>query len=443
MKAKDRLRTILRGAIATVVVGVLATAAWAAEGTGLAAPAVVRSPRMNINYDIDPRAAGNVARVEMWYARGEEGPWQLAGYDEDNVSPVQFVAPAEGLYRLMVVVVDRWGRRSCDEDGWVPTAANTIPADAPAHVAVMVDHTPPQLMLMSDRMAAADDSRQLRLRWAGFDTNLDTRPLYLFYQQGDGAKWRPIAQAQPAVGEFMWQVPETVGGEVVVKAVLADRAGNRDSQLTESIALGASTQRPGIDAPTMLPEVTVALAPNNTEEPFERATPALAARRNPPDNLRRTDRKQVAEQYFARAEAYRKQGEWAKASRAYEESLQYDPGRCEARVNLANSLYSLGELQQAQKHYEITLQTDPMRTTALFGLGHTYMGLGKHAEAELRFEQLVRSSPRDWQAWLGHGDAAAGLGKMDVARSSWTRAAKTDLKSIREQAYDRLANYEP
>ena len=433
------------GAVSAVVL-LMALAAVAGQ-TGALPPVLVRGPHMYLDYDVAGMSTEDVACVELWCAKGADGPWRLYGYDEDKLAPAKFVAEGEGLYRFLVVVQDRWGRRSCGNDVSGDAGGGRVPPDVQAQASAVVDYTPPQLVLMSEKSIATEDGRQLLLRWAGFDTNLDSRPVHLYYQHGGAEQWTPIAEAQAAVGEFTWTVPETVMGDLLVRAVLQDQAGNRDVQSTGPLGVrlvgwqeGAAEPLPG----EALPAVTVAVGPDSEVRPnIEPATAALWVKPNVPAGARGSDRKQVAQSCFGRGILHQKRKEWPQAARAFEQALDYDPDWAEARVNLANSLFSCGQLEGAQKHYEISLQVDPMRTAALYGLGYSYLGTSDYERAERAFERLVRCSPRDWQGWLGHGDAAAKLGKMDVARASWVRASRGDLEHVAKMAYERLANNEP
>lgn len=408
---------------------------------GAVEPAIVPSQQLYINYEVDATSANALARVELWYGIGTDGPWELYGYDQDKTSPIKFVAPGEGLYRFFVVVVDQHGRRSCDTDTAGLAPVNGLPPNITPHVAAIVDHTPPQLVLILENASAITKSREVSMRWLGFDTNLDARPVSLYYRHADSENWSSIAPPQPNDGRFTWQVPPHVGGRVLLKALLEDRAGNQDTWLSEPITIAPNPPlNPDTAVASALPQLKVGFASHRSDKGMSLTTAAVSLQPNTRQNPLGGEMKNVAQDLFARGALYRKRHEWAQASRAFAQALQYDPGYVDARVNLANTNYTMGNFSDAQKHFEIALLSDPVRTRAIFGLGHTYMQLRNYPKAEQTFMKLVRLSPQDSEAWLAHGDAAAYLGHLTIARTSWQRATQGSLQSVTTEAYKRLAN---
>lgn len=103
---------------------------------------IIHTPSMKIGYEINSFNINNLDRIELWYARGLSGRWQFYDYDQDRTSPVTFTAPAEGIYRFLVVAVDRWGRKSCQTNqNHDDVSSNTLPDDLPAHLTVFVDYS--------------------------------------------------------------------------------------------------------------------------------------------------------------------------------------------------------------------------------------------------------------------------------------------------------------
>ena len=129
---------------------------------------VIHARKMEVNYRVESAKPGAVVRVELWYGRGSKGSWQLYDYDEDLKSPIEFMAPGEGIWRFLVVAVDQWGRRSWSPDNKAGgTVDRTIPHDdvAPQQM-VFVDYTKPQLYLYSPRGEIEDYQKDsLKIRW--------------------------------------------------------------------------------------------------------------------------------------------------------------------------------------------------------------------------------------------------------------------------------------
>ena len=141
----------------------------------------IRTATMNINYRIFTADGQAPLRVELWYARGMGGGWQLYDYDEDHVSPMPFVAPGEGIYRILIVAVDRWGRRSYNEINQAASpGAGAVPNTVPSQQVVFVDYAAPRLYLQHPQGEIPDyRAKRLPIRWVGFDSHLDARPVKL------------------------------------------------------------------------------------------------------------------------------------------------------------------------------------------------------------------------------------------------------------------------
>lgn len=393
---------------------------------------LVRTQALNINYKIVDVAPEDLARVELWYARGYSGFWQLYDYDEDRVSPIRFVAPEEGIYRFFVVAVDRWGRRSepfSQSDRTLRTAA--IPLEVPGQQVVFIDYTPPQFYLYSPRGEVAEyRDHQITFRWAGFDSHLDTNCVAIFYRPCDSDAWTQVSPPLPATGDFTWNLPQQLDGPVMVKAVITDRAGNWKEELcgpinlTDKVGITKTTQQPSAS----LTQLAVATKPNA-------ALSEISPLTSSPEATLRNEKTMDA---FRRGNIYSQQTNWRQAANAYQEAVDYSPELIEARVNLANVLYRLGEFDRARENFELCLQKQPRRSTALFGLAQTQIALKQFEAAQQSLQKITEQDPKDWQVWLLLGDVYAKSGQDSAAQTAWEQAAEGDLPSITRLANERL-----
>jgi len=394
----------------------------------------IRTATMNINYRIFTADGQAPLRVELWYARGMGGGWQLYDYDEDHVSPMPFVAPGEGVYRILVVAVDRWGRRSYNEINQAASpGAGAVPNTVPSQQVVFVDYTAPRLYLQHPQGEIPDyRAKRLPIRWVGFDSHLDARPVKLYCQRQGSEHWVAISGPQPARGEFQWEIPERFEGPVIIKAVITDQAGNENEQrsgviqIRNDFSLSSTMDWP---APTEMGDqvhTTPKVDPNHStlSIPEEKAFTLL-------------DREEKAKLYFQRGNLYSQRLEWEQASRAFRKVLDYNPKVVSARVNLANALFRMGQLQEAQGEYERCLQENRKQESALFGLAQTQIRLQQYAKAQETLANLLEEDRRDWQAWLMHGNVSAQLGQREAAVESWQQASH-DMSPVRKLAMDRL-----
>jgi predicted negative regulator of RcsB-dependent stress response len=397
----------------------------------------IRTANMNINYRIFTADGQAPLRVELWYARGMGGDWQLYDYDEDRVSPMPVIAPGEGVYRFLVVAVDRWGRRSYNElnqAGRPPGQA--VPPAVPSQQVVLVDYTAPRLYLQHPQGNLPDyRAKRLPIRWVGFDSHLDARPVKLYCQRQGSEHWVAISGPQPAHNEFMWEIPERFEGPVIIKVVMTDQAGNQTEQSSGVIQIHNDfTPSNTMDWPAP----TEIGAQVNTEPKFDPNQSSIVVPEEKAFTL--LERQEKAKLYFDRGNLYSQRLEWEQAARAFRKVLEYEPKSVPARVNLANALFRLGQLQEAQAEYERCLQENRHQESALFGLAQIQIRLQQYDKAQQTLANLLKEDRRDWQAWLMHGNVSAQLGQREAAVTSWQQASH-DMSPVRKLAQERLLRY--
>jgi tetratricopeptide (TPR) repeat protein len=392
---------------------------------------------MNINYQTNLQP-GELRRIELWYGQGNEGLWQLYDFDNDKISPVRFVAPGEGIYRFLVVAVDQKGTRSCQTGAVPETDRGFIPPDVAAQQVVFIDYTTPQLYLQSPSSQTWECyHRELKISWAGFDLHLGSRPLQLYYFQKNSPNetWMPITSSLPAIGDYLWQLPQELAGLIRIKLVLTDQAGNSDVKLTDwinivknqtqtTVKLNSSTTPPG--------------SPELPHSPAK-AEPQPTAITTPPDKPNSSQ--QQASDHLQRGDVYSQRLEWNKAIEAYQQALDCDEQSLKARLALADALYQTGQFEQSLQQFELCLQKQPNDPSTLYRLARTLVALEQYDKAKETFEKLLAQDSEDWQIWLLHGDMAQKLGQTDIAQKSWQKAAGGNLSFITRAAKERIGNY--
>lgn len=399
---------------------------------------IIRSRSMSIAYQISATARQHLARVELWTARGERGTWQLYDYDRDRVSPMDFIAPSEGVYRFLVVAVDRWGRRSFQVGNKMTSYQSSSPVP-PAHIqaqqVVYIDYTAPKLYLYSPRGEMENYRRNsVSVRWQGFDTSLDPKPVRLFYSQGNSDEWVSISESLSANGEFDWKIPARLRGAIRIHAVLTDMAGNEDVQdsglihLAEPFSLTSKQDRFLSDSEK--PFVYHFIDPTIENDPRMKAQSFVDL----PSEARRIQ----AQQSFRRGKLHSQRFEWKEAIGAYQKTLLIDPTALEAKVNLANAYFRTGKFENALEYFEKVLQEDPSRNNALFGLAQTQRALNQHDKALATLDVLLKQDRRDFQAWRMHAETAEKMGQFDVAQNSWQHAVDSPFEPIRRLAQEKL-----
>jgi len=421
--------------------------------------AIVRSRTVNVNYFIAPQSRADIDRIELWYALGQDGPWMFYGYDQDRAAPVRFIAPSEGMYRFIVVAIDRWGRSSCGSGKrTTPDDPGFIPSGTPAQQTVFIDYTAPQLYLRNPQTNSHNN--QVEINWMGFDPYLSDHPVRLFWQMSDGnnhdlssRQWNPIGTDHLATGQFSWQVPAGVTGQVIVKAALTDQAGNQDIKYSSPIPVdsGLADNRQSSSAEEVPQPEPVAAAPVTTAAPVA-AAPVVAEPESPKitalplprqadtEPLAKTldepsfapsaeaaptsgdaEKDQAVERCYRRGSLHSSRGEWAQARQAYMQVLELEPHYISARVNLAEVLCKLGEFSQAKQQYECCLQIKPNHKQALFGLAQVQIAMTQFHQARQTRDKLLSLEDKGWQTMLDQPEKPARPGGRGLTSTSGTK----------------------
>lgn len=400
---------------------------------------VIRSRSMSIRYEISAAARQHLTRVELWYAHGEQGGWQLYDYDADRVSPMNFISPGEGVYRFLVVAVDRWGRRSYRVGNQTASYQNSSPippVQVEAQQVVFVDYTAPKLYLYSPRSEILNYQHdRLRVRWQGFDSFLDSKPMRLYFSEAGRDEWIAISPPLPIDGQFDWDIPARLEGGVRIRAVMTDRAGNVDIQTSGLIHLARKA-----DSTRSVDQVF-----SDSEKPFEYqfmdpTVPNVALEyAQVSSDLPGQARQIEAQRAFRRGRLHSQRFEWPSAIQAFQETLAADPSALEAKINLANVYFRTGQFENTLEYYELVLQEEPSRNNALFGLAQTQRALNQYGKALATLELLLKQDRLDYQAWRMHAEAAEKTGQYDVAKSSWQQALRSPFQPIHQLAQEKLA----
>jgi hypothetical protein len=396
---------------------------------------------MYIHYQVSATAQMDLDRVELWYRREAEQKWQLYDYDKDRRSPIEFTAYREGLYRFLIVAVDRWGKRSVmqEEDlhGNAARKSHVPPSEYPPHLTVFVDYNKPQLYLYSPREELEDYRHDhLMIRWSGYDTHLPLLPVTLSYRHETGNEWMSISEPLVAEGNFDWKIPDNVKGRIQIRVVLTDRAGHIDEQTSGWINVTSSLPDAGESE-------TVALGSKGISG-TDSSLPTIMVKRNPDNPFARSPESvREADRHFRRGIWFGRQREWDKAIRAFEKVLDIDPGSIEARVNKAIAHHRNGEFKSAIDQFQTVLQTHPRHMNALFNLAQTQTAVKQYDKSMSTLNQLVALDKRDWQAWMMRAETARQLGNLDLAVNNWQYVMEAGNPYYRQRARELLQEYQP
>ena len=188
---------------------------------------VVNSRTFDIEYDLQSVGPWGVAKVELWGTPDNGRTWQSFGVDPDNRSPIRVTVPAAGTFGFRILV------DGANSAGAVPPQAGDEP-----ELFVLVDLQPPTTELLAAELGQGNLSDHLLVRWTATDTNLEPRPIALFYSSYPNGPWSTIASGLENTGSYTWRIERHVPGRFYLRLEARDTAGNQATyQTPKPIAL--------------------------------------------------------------------------------------------------------------------------------------------------------------------------------------------------------------
>jgi len=186
-----------------------------------AGPAVrmVNSKHISLNYEVKEKGRSGVSAVELWYTQDGRN-WQK--YDEKPYNPPYVIDVSdEGLFGFTLVI--RSG---------VGLSERPPQVGDPPQVWVEVDLTKPVVRLQGVEVGRGADSGKLTIVYQASDKNLVRQPITLSFAETAAGPWRPIVTNAENTGRYVWQMPQDVPYQFLVRVEAADRAGNIGSDET-------------------------------------------------------------------------------------------------------------------------------------------------------------------------------------------------------------------
>lgn len=357
----------------------------------------VQSPRFDVTYSVNESAAP-LQEVELWYRTSGKGEWMLFGYDDDLVSPIEYVADEEGLHELFFVITNAAGKSGPEPQ------PETVP-----HFSVFVDYTEPIMQLQLARVYEnAKGERVVRFEWSAMDLHLSARPVQITYSREGVNDWK-IAMAQlPNTGLYEWVVPDELTGNIRFRVSITDRGGNVSAVESDAVRLNHALNGPTSTAPAV-----------NAQN-----APPVEEINVPGAHLSASQQHQL-NQLIKQGQALGKNRDHLSAIEQYRKALAIEPHHPEALANLGQSLLALGRYEESAKAFQSALDNAPKNPTALFGLAETLINDKQFDAAESRLLDLVASGRHDATTWLRLGDVAAYKGKDFAAHDFYLKVLKS------------------
>lgn len=199
-----------------------ATSEWAPpEKESQPGTKVVNSQTFEIEYDLESVGPWGVSKVELWGTRDEGQTWHSFGIDPDNRSPFRVTVPEAGTYGFRILV-----------DGANSAGSPPPQSGDAAELLVSVDLQPPTVELEAAELGSGNLADHLLVRWHTEDTNLESRPIALFYSSYPNGPWSTIAAGLQNTGSYTWRIERHVPGRFYLRLEARDTAGNLSTFVT-------------------------------------------------------------------------------------------------------------------------------------------------------------------------------------------------------------------
>jgi hypothetical protein len=175
---------------------------------------LVGSRTFALEYELEQIGRSGISKVELWGTRDGGQSWSCYAQDDDNRSPLVVTVDEEGLYGFRVIV------ESADAAAAPPAAC------ASPDLWVVVDLQRPIAELTAIDRGVGNMADHLILRWRADDSNLEPRPISLFYSSRPAGPWSAVATSLVNTGEYAWRVERHVPSRFYLRLEARDTAGN-------------------------------------------------------------------------------------------------------------------------------------------------------------------------------------------------------------------------
>lgn len=189
---------------------------WSSASADTAhATRIVNARTFDIEYDLQSIGPWGVSKVELWGSPDDGQSWRSFAIDPDNRSPVRVTVPGAGKFGFRILV------DGANSAGAIPPQ----PGDEP-ELYVAVDLQPPTAKLIGTQIGTGNQADHLHVNWSASDTNLEARPIALFYSSYPNGPWSTIASGLQNTGSYTWRIERHVPARFYLRLEARDTAGN-------------------------------------------------------------------------------------------------------------------------------------------------------------------------------------------------------------------------
>lgn len=168
-----------------------------------------------IAYEVDNVGPTGIDSIDLYITENNGDTWFHYGQDSDKTSPFAVTVPRDGEYGFSFRI----------RNGAGVVAPPPQPGEKP-EIQVIVDATPPQVQLFPPQPGPRTNLSELLIRWTATDRQLDAAPVAISVARHESGPWQLIRDWGPNTGQFLWEVPDELPEEFLVRLEVRDAAGN-------------------------------------------------------------------------------------------------------------------------------------------------------------------------------------------------------------------------
>lgn len=176
---------------------------------------LVNTRQFQLGYKVDEVGPSGIGGMELFITQDNGRRWFRYGDDPDHTSPFDVRVNQDGEYGFTLRA-----RSGAGLSNDPPT-----PGELPS-MSVIVDLTPPALELLSVEQGRGNELNQILIRWRTQDTHLSDKPISLYYASNPNGPWELISNWRQDTGTFAWGVGPGLPGQLFVRVMSRDAAGN-------------------------------------------------------------------------------------------------------------------------------------------------------------------------------------------------------------------------
>ncbi|OGL44230.1 MAG: hypothetical protein A2W05_05265 [Candidatus Schekmanbacteria bacterium RBG_16_38_10] len=187
-------------------------------------PQTIYTNNRYINVTTDKADLDGMLGIELWHTTDGGENWANHGLVEGKPDVLKFLAPTDGKYGFLKVIVDKDGKRSI-----------TPKYGIKPEIFVVVDTTPPVVELLTPNGGEIFTAGATTvITWIGEDANLLPNTVRIEVSSNNGKNWILISRDESNDGKYYWDIPRTSSQEYRIKVTVSDIAGNVSSDESDA-----------------------------------------------------------------------------------------------------------------------------------------------------------------------------------------------------------------